>query len=99
MNHMNRKLQAMAAGLSFAIAVSAFGAELVVKPDDSVESLLEAQKGKRVTLKTRSGQEITGTVKMVSARLVQVSQVAGKEFFDAVVPLEAIEAVLVRTKD
>jgi hypothetical protein len=52
-----------------------------------------------VPVKTRSGQEITGTVRMVSPKLVQLGQVAGKEFFDAVVPLEAVEAVLVRTKD
>ena len=89
----------MAVGASLAFAVSSFAAELVVKPDDSVESLLIAQKGKKVTLKTRSGQEITGTVKAVTPKLVQVAQVAGKEFFDAVVPLEAVEAVLVRTKD
>ena len=36
---------------------------------------------------------------MVSAKLVQLAAVTGKEFFDAVVPLEAIEAVFVRTKD
>jgi hypothetical protein len=96
---MKRQLQALAVGVSLAFAVSSFAAELVVKPDDSVESLLIAQKGKKVTLKTRSGQEITGTVKAVTPKLVQVAQVAGKEFFDAVVPLEAVEAVLVRTKD
>ena len=96
---MNRKLQALAVGMSLAFAVSTHAVELEVKAGDSVESVLAAQKGKKVTLKTRSGQEITGTVKMVSPKLVQVSQVAGKEFFDAVVPLEAVEAVLVRTKD
>ena len=96
---MNRKLQALAVGMSLAFAVSTHAVELDLKAGDSVESVLAAQKGKKVTLKTRSGQEITGTVKMVSPKLVQVSQVAGKEFFDAVVPLEAVEAVLVRTKD
>ena len=96
---MKRQLQALAFGVSLAFAVSSFAAELVVKPDDSVESLLIAQKGKKVTLKTRSGQEITGTVTAVTPKLVQVAQVVGKEFFDAVVPLEAVEAVLVRTKD
>jgi cyclopropane fatty-acyl-phospholipid synthase-like methyltransferase len=96
---MKKKTQAMLLGVALAFAVSAIGAELDVKQDDSVQSLLAAQKGKRVTVRTRSGQEFTGTVKTVSPKLVQVSQVAGKEFFDAVVPLEAVEAVLVRTKD
>ena len=96
---MNNKTRALVLGIALAFSVPAFAADLDVKASDSVESVLAAQKGKRVTIKTRSGQEITGTVKMVSPKLVQVSQVAGREFFDAVVPLEAVEAVLVRTKD
>ncbi len=96
---MKKITRAVILGAALAFVLPAFSAELDVKPNDSVESLLAAQKGKRVTLKTRSGQEITGTVKFVSGRLVQVTQVAGKEFFDAVVPLDAVEAVLVRTKD
>ncbi len=82
-----------------ATAVPAVAADLQVAATDTIESVLAAQKGKRVTLKTRSGQEITGTVRLVTPRVVHVGQVAGKEFFDAVVPLDAVEAVLVRTKD
>ena len=44
-------------------------------------------------------EEMTGGVKAVTNRVVQLSAIAGKEFFDAVVPQDAIEAVLVRTKD
>jgi hypothetical protein len=61
--------------------------------------VLAAQKGKKVTVRLRSGQETTGTVATVTPKVVQLSTVAGKEFFDAVVPLEAIEAIYVRTKD
>jgi len=80
-------------------AVPAAGAELRVAATDSVETVLAAQKDKRVTVRLRSGQEITGAVRNVTGKLVQLGAVAGKEFFDAVVPLEAVEAVLVRTKD
>jgi hypothetical protein len=82
-----------------ALACAAAAAELKVAPSDTVESVLAAQKGKRVTVRLRSGQEATGTVATVTPKLVQVAAVAGKEFFDAVIPLEAIEAVYVRTKD
>ncbi len=75
------------------------GAELRVAASDSVETVLAAQKDKRVTVRLRSGQEITGAVRNVTGKLVQLGAVTGKEFFDAVVPLEAVEAVLVRTKD
>ena len=96
---MKNKTHALILGIALAFSIPAIAADLDVKAGDSVESVLAAQKGKRVTIKTRSGQEITGTVKMVSPKLVQVSQVSGREFFDAVLPLEAVEAVLVRTKD
>lgn len=85
-----------ALGSATALAASA---ELRVTPSDSVETVLAAQKDKRVTVRLRSGQEITGSVRSVSSKLVQLGAVTGKEFFDAVVPLEAVEAVLVRTKD
>ena len=77
----------------------AAAADLTINAGDTVETVLAAQKGKKVTVRTRSGQEMTGSVKTVTNRVVQLSTLAGKEFFDAVVPLDAIEAVLVRTKD
>jgi len=80
-------------------AGAAAGAELKVAATDTVETILAAQKGKRVTVRLRSGQETTGTVATVTSKVVQLSAVAGKEFFDGVVPLEAIEVVYVRTKD
>jgi len=81
------------------MACAAAAAELKVSAADTVESVLAAQKGKRVTVRLRSGQEMTGTVALASAKLLQLSAPTGKDFFDAVIPLEAIEAVFVRTKD
>jgi hypothetical protein len=90
--------------LSFAAALacaaaSAPGADLRVGANDSVESILSAQKDKRVTVRVRSGQEITGTVRAVTGKLVQLGAIGGREFFDAVVPLQSVEAVFVRTKE
>ena len=80
-------------------AVPATGAELKVGANDTVQSVLAAQKGARVTVRVRSGQELTGVVREVNSRVVQLGAVTGREFFDAVVPLEAVDAVLVRTKE
>ena len=74
-------------------------ADLQVAAGDTVETVLVGQKGKKVTLRLRSGQELTGSVKVVTIRVVQLGAIAGRELFDAVVPLDAIEAVLVRTKE
>lgn len=72
--------------------------EVTVGPGDSTQNVVAGQKGKRVTLRLRSGQEITGTVRDTTARLVVLGGLQGREFFDAVVPLEAVDAVLIRTK-
>ena len=82
-----------------ALAAPALAAELKIAATDTVETVASAQKGKRVTVRLRSGQEVTGTVLTVTNKVVQLGSVAGKEFFDAVVPLEAIEAIFVRTKE
>ena len=77
----------------------AFAQELKVAPTATVESLVTAQKGKRITVRTRSGQELTGVVRDVTPRFVQLGGLSGREFFDAVVALDSIEAVIVRTKE
>jgi hypothetical protein len=83
--------------LCLAIAhASAQGVSVV--PADTIQSVVSTQKGKRVTLRLRSGQELTGTLRESTDRLVVMAELAGREFFDAVVPIDAIEAVIVRTK-
>jgi hypothetical protein len=84
--------------LATLLANSALAQEVTVAPNDTLQSVLIAQKGKRVTVRTSGGQELTGTVREATGRLVVLGAVAGREFFDAVLPLEAIEAVLIRTK-
>ena len=77
---------------------AAYAQEVSITASDSTQSVLSAQKGKRVTLRMRGGQELTGTVRDANARLVVLGALSGREFFDAVVPLDAVEAVLIRTK-
>ena len=82
-------MRAFAAAAAIAIGcVCAPGhaADLKINPGDNVEAVLTAQKDKRVTLRLRSGQELTGVLKMVSPKLVQLSVLGGREYFDAVIP-------------
>lgn len=95
---MRQMLSILLVGIALACAAPAY-AQLQVGAGETIESVLKAQNGKRVTLRLRSNQEITGVVRMSNARLVQIGAVSGREFFDAVVPLEAIDAVLIRTKE
>ena len=71
--------------------------ELKISGTDTIQTLLAAHKGKRVTLRVR-GQELTGTVRDATARLVVLGALSGKEFFDAAIPIEAVDAVIVRNK-
>jgi hypothetical protein len=80
-------------------ALPAAGAELKIGANDSMQTTLAGQKGARVTVRTRSGQDITGVVREVNANVVQLGAVGGKEFFDAVVPLSTVDAVYVRVKE
>ena len=88
----------MGQGLTSVVAPAA-SADLKIGANDTVQSILAAQKGQRVTVRVHSGQEIIGVVREVTARVVQLGAVSGKEFFDAVVPLDAVDAVYVRTKE
>ena len=80
------------------LCFSAHAQDVSIAANDTKQSILAAQKGKRVTVRLRSGQEMTGTVREANVNLVVLGAVTGREFFDAVVPLEAVEAVLIRTK-
>lgn len=71
---------------------------MTVAPADTVQTIVSAQKGKRVTLRLRSGQELTGVLRQSTDRLLVLGELTGREFFDAVVPIDTIEAVIVRTK-
>jgi len=92
---MRPLLAAIAA--SILLALPAQAQELGITANDSIQTVLAAQKGKRVTLRV-GGAELTGIVREATARLVVLGAVTGREFFDAAVPLEKVEAVLVRTK-
>ena len=61
---------------------------------ESVKIMLDASVGRTVTLGLASGQEISGTVAKVGDHVVHLSRVAGRDFYDAVVVLDRVDAVL-----
>jgi hypothetical protein len=87
-----------AALLGICLAAQAIAEDVTISATDTTQSVVAAQKNKRVTLRMRSGQELTGTVREVSAKLIVLAALSGREFFDAVIPLESVEAVIIRTK-
>ena len=85
--------------LSSVLIVSSVVAEpLSVNADDTIVSILMAHKDKRVTVKLKSGNELTGKVGEVNDKIVHLIELSGMEYFDAVTSIKAIEAVVIRTK-
>ena len=73
--------------------------DISIKAGDTLQSLLEVQKGKKVTVRLLSGEELTGKVKTVSKELLQLGELSGKEYFDALIDVAKITAIIVRTKE
>ena len=84
--------------LTLLLASPAYAQAPQVAEGDTMASVLTAQKGKRVMVRLRSGQDLTGTVTAVTPKLVHLATLSGREFFDAVIALDAIEAVQIRTR-
>jgi hypothetical protein len=59
---------------------------------------LERQVGNRVRLRLLSGQDVEGTVVAVGTAAVHVGRLTGMDFFDGVVRLDQIAAVIVRVR-
>jgi hypothetical protein len=62
----------------------------------SMSEALSAQAGKSVTLRLHSGEELTGKLVAPKGGLLRLEALSGREFFDATIPLDAVEALIVR---
>ncbi len=74
-------------------------APLAVNKSDTVSAILTAQKGNRVTIRLQSGEELSGKVVTVGDQVLQLGELSGKEFFDAVIPIGGIAAVIIRVRE
>ena len=86
------------AALLGGLMTSAAAEPLALGQGDTVEKVLIAQKGKKVTIRLGSGEDLSGIVKEVNGSLVQLSELSGKEFYDAVIATKNIAAVIIRTR-
>jgi hypothetical protein len=66
-------------------------------PADTVTTVLTRQVGQRVELRMKSGEKLAGKLEAVGEKTAHISALAGQELFDAVVVLEDISAVIIRT--
>jgi len=71
---------------------------IVLQPNDTIQTVLQRQLGQPVELRMRSGEKLGGKLEKLSEKLAHLTQLTGAEYFDAVVVLDDIAAVVVRAK-
>lgn len=80
-------------------AQDAFADGLKINAGDTIHKVLEAQKGKRIILRLTGSGELSGKVLTVTKELVQLGELSNEEFFDGVIEIEKISAVIVRVQE
>ena len=78
---------------------TAFGqTKLELQPNDTMRAVLERQVGQSVELRLKSGEKVGGKLEKVTEKLALLSQLTGAEYFDGVVDVENVAAIVVRAK-
>ena len=54
--------------------------------------------GKRISVRTESGETIEGSIARVGDHLVHISKLSGKDFYDAIVRMDKIESFSFRAR-
>lgn len=91
-----KKLQLLLFSITFTTIAFA-GAPVGFESGDTMASVLKRQTGQRVEIRLNSGETLTGKVEAVGEKSAHFSALTGQDFFDAVVVLDDISAVIVRS--
>jgi small nuclear ribonucleoprotein (snRNP)-like protein len=64
----------------------------------AIKDILTEQVGKRVSIRLDGGEELEGVVARVGDQLVHISKLSKRDFYDALVRIDRISAVIIRTR-
>ncbi|MCC2657224.1 MAG: uncharacterized protein K0Q76_2332 [Panacagrimonas sp.] len=67
--------------------------------DEVMVGVLKERSGKNVTVVLAGGTEVTGKVSNVGNNTLRLTELSGKEYFDAVIDLDDVSAVIFRSRD
>ena len=68
-----------------------------LQPTATVPGILQGSTGKSVELHLRSGERMGGKVAQVTDIIVHLSNLTGAEYFDALIDVKDLTAVIIRT--
>jgi small nuclear ribonucleoprotein (snRNP)-like protein len=92
------RILSLAVILAFANPVHSDDMKLSLSAKDSIRSILEKQLDKTVTITLANGKEYTGRLISVGDQLLHIDNLRGMEYFDAIVTLETVQSIVLRTK-
>ena len=73
--------------------------DLDLNSSEAIRVNLEKFTGERVTLNLIGGGELQGVVSKIGTTALYITELTGKEFFDAVIRLDHISAVTVKMRN
>jgi hypothetical protein len=97
LSELMKSIQLLVLMSTLATAALAADSKVGFVPADTVATVLNRQAGKLVELRLKSGDKIAGKVEAVGDKTVHLGQLVGQEFYDAVVVIDDISAVVIRT--
>jgi small nuclear ribonucleoprotein (snRNP)-like protein len=63
-----------------------------------MKEILASYEGKRIAVRLEGGEELEGTLTTVGEQLVHISRLSKRDFYDAVVRIDRINAVIFRAR-
>ena len=72
--------------------------KIILNVSDGIREVLTANIGKRVSVKTDSGEVLEGSVVLVGNQLVHLEKLTGKDFYDAVISIDRISSLTLRAR-
>jgi small nuclear ribonucleoprotein (snRNP)-like protein len=97
-----RRIVVAALALAFCFMASqvvAQEAKFELNAGAGVKEILKDQVGKRVSVRLDAGEEMEGTVTKVGDQLVHISKLSKRDFYDAVIRIDKISAIIIRARD
>ncbi len=74
-------------------------AKFEFKKDYGIKEVLTGYVGKRVAIRLDGGEEMEGIVSSIGDHLVHISKLSKRDFYDALIRIDRIDAVIIRMRN
>jgi small nuclear ribonucleoprotein (snRNP)-like protein len=84
--------------LVFTVNLFAEESKFELNESYGIKDVLNSYIGKRVSVRTDTGEALEGTVTKVGSHLVHITKLSGRDFYDAVMVIDKINSVVIRVR-